>query len=322
MCYKFQQMNHTGNRPLVTFVNKRTNDASHFVGNSCSIEKFKSDAAMRNNVLLLLNDKKERCALSKNLERDYHVYTAGGKSELLKLVDSASIQLIICGVDLPECNGWAICRHLRSSFEYAHIPIILLTTEDSLISRIKSLEAGADACLRRPFSWKYLEAQIKNLIANRLKITAHYAFSQPAREATAACTNLKENFIKNLNDCIVENMHHNTLDVDLLARAMNMSRPTLYRRIRDTLGQTPNELINVTRLNRAARLLQFTDHKVFEIAAMLGFSSQSSFGKAFVKHFSITPTEFQRRTKKAETTHRNILQDAFNLHYEKALYAY
>lgn len=261
---------------------------------------------MRYNVLLMLNDKKEFEVLSKNLQCNYHVYAASGTNELLQLVDSVSIQLIICSVDQPARNGWALCSLLKSSFQYAHIPIILLTAEGSLVSKIKSLEAGADACLRKPYSRTYLEAQIKNLITNRLKITEHYAFSQAAVTETPG-VGVNEDFIKKLNDCIIENVHNSALDVNLLARCLNMSRPTLYRKIKTITRQTPNELINLTRLSRAAGLLECTAYRVNEIAGMVGFSSQSSFGKAFIKQFGLTPTEYQRRNKKTGTQRRNAL---------------
>lgn len=203
---------------------------------------------MRNNVLLLLNNEKELGELIENLRCNYRVYTAGGENDLLRPVDSVSIQLIICSVDLSAGAGYTICSQVNSR--------------------------------------------------------AHYEFGQPAPAELAICNEIQEDFIKNLNDCIFENMHNSALNVDLLARCMNMSRPTLYRRIKTATGQTPNELINLTRLAYAAGLLSSTDQKVFEIAARVGFSSQSSFGKAFIKQFGITPTEHQRHNKKIRAQRR------------------
>jgi two-component system, cell cycle response regulator len=79
---------------------------------------------------------------------------------------------------------------------------------------------------------------------------------------------------------------------------MNMSRPTLYRKIKHITDRTPNELIGLARLNQAATLLLSADYRVFEVAKMVGFNSQSTFGKAFLKLFKVTPTEYQRIHKK------------------------
>lgn len=274
---------------------------------------------MRKNVLLVLNSKRELETAKRKLAPDYKVYAARSGDDLQHLVNSVPVELIICSLDLPVGNVYKLCSQLKSSLQYAHLPIVLLIPENSLTSKIKSLEAGADAIIIRPFSWKYLKAQIKNLITNRLKITAHYTCSSSA-VTTTSCNDVQERFLKKLNNCMVEN--NGAVNVNILARFLHMSRPTLYRRIKTVTGQTPNELINVSRLTWAAGLLASTDYKVFEIAARVGFSSQSSFGKAFIKHFGITPTEYQRRNRKASRQRGDVLQNSYILNVEKAIYSF
>jgi AraC-like DNA-binding protein len=101
-------------------------------------------------------------------------------------------------------------------------------------------------------------------------------------------------FNHRLYDVIGANLHNNNLNVSLLAKSMNMSRATLYRSIKSLNGITPNTLIKHTRLKRAAELLASGNYKIFEIAKMVGFNSQNSFGKSFAKQFKVTPTEYQR----------------------------
>ena len=73
---------------------------------------------------------------------------------------------------------------------------------------------------------------------------------------------------------------------------MNMSRITLYRKIKAVSDLTPLELINITRLKKAASLLAEGDHKIYEVANMVGFSSQSNFARNFQKQFNMTPTDY------------------------------
>jgi len=109
-----------------------------------------------------------------------------------------------------------------------------------------------------------------------------------------------DDFAKRLQTCIFENIHDKQLSVDVLARLMNMSRPTLYRKIKQVIDRTPNELIAQARLQKAAMLLQLADYKVFEVAHMVGFHSSSSFGKAFLKQYKVTPAAYQRINKKQD----------------------
>ena len=73
---------------------------------------------------------------------------------------------------------------------------------------------------------------------------------------------------------------------------MNMSRSTLYRKIKDISDLSPNELINIVRLKKAAELLLNEDYKMYEIAEMVGYKSQTSFGRNFQKHFKMSPSDY------------------------------
>ena len=101
--------------------------------------------------------------------------------------------------------------------------------------------------------------------------------------------------MERLNEAIQQNMENEELDVDHLARFMNVSRPTLYRKIKAISDLTPNELINITRLKKAAELLAGADYKIYEIATMVGYHSQNNFGRNFLKQFGMSPTEYQKQ---------------------------
>lgn len=133
---------------------------------------------------------------------------------------------------------------------------------------------------------------------------------------------MEENFIKKLNDFLYNNVQNSSLSVGLLATSMFMSRATLYRKIKSLTDLTPNELINGVRLKQAAELLKSADYKVFEIAKMVGFNSQSSFGKVFAKHFKMTPTEYQRLNKKVGVPNRSSMPPRYFQNSEKSKSAY
>jgi AraC-like DNA-binding protein len=107
-------------------------------------------------------------------------------------------------------------------------------------------------------------------------------------------TQQRDEIMQKLNECLHGEAHSRELSVDWLARLLHMSRPTLYRKMKSLTGLTPNELINEARLNRAATLLAGGEHRAFEVAKMVGYTSQSSFGKSFLKQFKMTPANYQR----------------------------
>lgn len=57
----------------------------------------------------------------------------------------------------------------------------------------------------------------------------------------------------------------------------------LCRKIKEITNLNPNELINIARLKKAEELLTIGQHKVYEIAEIVGYNSQTTFGRNFQK---------------------------------------
>ena len=159
-------------------------------------------------------------------------------------------------------------------------------------SKIEGLELGADAYIEKPFSPEYLQVQIANLLANRSKLREYFASSPLVHIKSIAHSRADEQFLEKLNECIYSNLEDVDLDVDKLAKVMNMSRPTLYRKINSISDLTPNELINITRLKKAAELLAEGQYKIYEVSDMVGYNTQTNFGRNFLKQFGMTPSDY------------------------------
>jgi AraC-like DNA-binding protein len=114
----------------------------------------------------------------------------------------------------------------------------------------------------------------------------------PLVHIKVAYSKADELFLEKVNNTILNNLEDAELDVEKLAKLVNMSRPTLYRKIKSISDLTPNELINITRLKKAAELLVEGNYKIYEIADMTGFGSQTNFGRNFHKQFGMTPTDY------------------------------
>lgn len=222
----------------------------------------------------------------------YNILKADNGENALKIIHNENIQLVISDVSMPVMDGIMLCREIKQNLETSHIPVILLTAKNSLKSQIDGLEVGADAYIAKPFSMDYLKVQANNLIENRKQIMNYYASSPLSHIKSIAHNKTDEKFLKKLDEEILKNITDSELSVESLAEIMNMSRSTLYRKIKDISNLSPNELINVVRLKRAAELILNENFKMYEIAEKVGYKSQTSFGRNFQKHFSMTPSEY------------------------------
>jgi DNA-binding response OmpR family regulator len=245
--------------------------------------------------VLLIDDNEDILEfLTDELQEKYTLFTATNSEDALALLLQESIQLIVSDVMMPGMDGFELCRTIKTDFDYSHIPVILLTAKNTLQSKIEGLEIGADAYIEKPFSPAHLQVQIANLLNNRSKLREYFASSPLVHIKSMAHSKSDEHFLETLHEAIYRNMDNTELDVEHLSRIMNMSRPTLYRKIKGISHLTPHELINITRLKKAAGLLAEGQYKIFEIAAMTGFQSQNNFGRSFLKQFGMTPTDYAK----------------------------
>jgi YesN/AraC family two-component response regulator len=213
----------------------------------------------------------------------------------LQTLQDHAVHLIISDIMMPVMDGFELCRIIKTDIEHSHIPVILLTAKNTLQSKIEGLELGADAYIEKPFSPEYLQVQIANLLTNRNKIKEYFASSPLVHIKTMAYSKADEIFLEKINDTILKNMEDTELDVEKLARLMNMSKPTMYRKIKFLSDLSPNELINVTRLKKAAEYLAHGEYKIYEVAEMVGYASQTHFGRSFLKQFGQTPSDYMQK---------------------------
>ncbi|HMR19522.1 MAG TPA: helix-turn-helix transcriptional regulator, partial [Sphingobacterium sp.] len=84
-----------------------------------------------------------------------------------------------------------------------------------------------------------------------------------------------------------------TLSIEDIAEALNISRVQLYRKTKSLLQCSVNEYILQRRLKKSKHLITDGYH-INEVADKVGFSSATYYAAAFKKQFGITPTAFKK----------------------------
>lgn len=83
--------------------------------------------------------------------------------------------------------------------------------------------------------------------------------------------------------------------VELSCRELGVSRKTLDRNLKMTIGFTVKEMIDNLRMEEAKRLLKNTDKNMNYILDVCGFGSEKTFYRAFRQEVGLTPGEFRER---------------------------
>lgn len=107
-----------------------------------------------------------RYATTRILNRaGFQVIEAGTGKEALRLARSASPQLIVLDINLPDMNGIEVCRQLKTDPQTASTMVLQVSaTNIALLDRVQSLAAGADSFLVEPIEPEELEAVAKALL--------------------------------------------------------------------------------------------------------------------------------------------------------------
>ena len=239
--------------------------------------------------ILVIDDNKDvRDYVATLLSVDYAVIKAEDGEQGVEKALKEVPDLIICDVMMPGISGLEVCRKLKKETATSHIPIILLTARSMDDQQVEGYDCGADAYLTKPFNGKVLRACVKNLLDTRRQLKSLYTSDEPA-EIPAPDGDTQ--FINNFHAIVVKRMADADLSVENISRELGLSRVQMYRKIKALTGSTPVELVRITRLKKAERLLRQKGKTVSEVAYEVGFSSPSYFAKCYKDYFGKQPSE-------------------------------
>jgi DNA-binding response OmpR family regulator len=205
--------------------------------------------------------------------------------------------VIIAEVTLPILGGIELCRTLKNDELTSHIPIILLTAQDSESSQLQALEAGADDYILRPFRLSLLKARVDNLRESRHKLQELFRQVKQLYPRDIAANQSDAKFIRRVIDLVEENMADWNFDLETMAQKLAVSRRQLFRKLRAAAGCSPNTFIRTLRLRRAAQLLTESQMTVTEITYAVGFSDLKYFRTIFREYYGVAPGEYLKRSK-------------------------
>lgn len=97
----------------------------------------------------------------------FQVSTAASGREALEQLKSATPDLVVLDLMLPDISGNDICRQIRSDPALADLPIVMLTARSEEVDRVVGFELGADDYVPKPFSPRELMLRIRAVLRRR-----------------------------------------------------------------------------------------------------------------------------------------------------------
>ena len=113
-------------------------------------------------VFLLEDDDAISMGLKYSLEKEgYEVTHAESVMQTRKLWKGDCYDVCILDINLPDGNGYDVCRFIK---EKEDVPVIFLTASDAEVNVVMGLEMGADDYICKPFRINELMARIKTVL--------------------------------------------------------------------------------------------------------------------------------------------------------------
>ena len=240
--------------------------------------------------LLLVEDTPEmRDFIAETIGQNFNCAFAANGQEGLDIANKMIPDIILSDVMMPVMDGIEMCAALKTSSLTCHIPVLMLTADAQETTKLKGLDNGADDFLTKPFNGTELNLRLKNLLKLAKNQIQHYERQHIYHGEEPV--SLDDQFIKQLQNIIEDNLHNDALTADDIASMIGYSRTQVHRKLKAVTGKSITAFLNRLRLNKAKLLLEKNSGNISEIAYQVGFSSPGYFTRKFHEQFGKKPSE-------------------------------
>ena len=242
--------------------------------------------------LLVIDDSDQiRWFLKHVFNKEYQILEARNGQDGINVALKEEPDLILCDVMMPVKDGYETCREIKNDPKMAQTPVVMLTAKVESEDVINGIEAGADDYITKPFDVEILRSKINSLMKKRDDMKRYFSNSSAAshnEENTLSTNPFMDAVVKNIE----KHLDDSTFEAKVLADSLNMSLPTLYRKIKQYSDLSILELTRNIRLKKAAELLASQQYSVQEVAEMVGFNDTATFRKRFTEQYGVTPSQY------------------------------
>ncbi len=121
------------------------------------------NSSKKENILVVDDSPDTLEVLQRNLEfKGYHVFTAPGAVEAIKILESIPMDLVITDLKMPEVDGLSLVRHIQENFKDTEV--MMITGYPSIEGAIEAVKSGAEEYLAKPFTDEELFSAVKHVL--------------------------------------------------------------------------------------------------------------------------------------------------------------
>ncbi|MBN2426515.1 MAG: response regulator [Calditrichaceae bacterium] len=200
--------------------------------------------------VLIVEDNKENLDLIRYFlkSQNYILYASFDGEEALKQVAEIQPDIILLDIMLPKIDGFQVCEELKKNPETRFIPIIMITALKELKDKIRSLEAGADDFISKPFENIELLTRVKSL----LRVKKYHDELKHTNNALKEKNDIlvwMDQYKEDLTHLIVHDMKNPLFviqgNLQMMTMGMDTDRSEMLRKYIDRIERSANNLLRM-----------------------------------------------------------------------------
>lgn len=213
------------------------------------------------------------------------IFLASNGLEALELIEKHRPEILLLDINMPVKNGLEIIEDAMKINPLAKI--ILISGYDEFQYAQKAISLGVSDYLLKPVNIATLKNTVSKAVGqyqNRL-----WEVSQLNRNKEEQETSLEE-----LIPYIKAHFTDSSISLSTLAEHFHVSDAYLSRLIRKQCGNSFSDLLLQLRMELAKSLLEdHHTHMIYEVATLVGYSSQHYFCRMFKEYTGVSPTDYR-----------------------------
>jgi YesN/AraC family two-component response regulator len=261
-------------------------------------DQFELDEFSDSKVLIVEDNDELREILVKTLGVYFQIFEADNGKKGLKIASQVFPDIILTDLIMPEMDGMEMSAKIKDDINLNHIPIFMLSVLQNSVQKLESIESGISEYIEKPVDIKFLLAKMTNTLKWQKTLQKKYIHENDSDNASIYRNKNDQNFFKNLEITIIENLENNSFSVHDLSDSLGMSRTSLYMKLKNLVDLSPQDFIIHTKLKLAKKLLIKGEYSIKEVAYSSGFSNPKYFSTSFKKFYDTTPTAFLESLQK------------------------
>lgn len=208
-------------------------------------------------VLIVDDEPSARETLIAMLEsEDLRLELANDGFQALQMIGQVRPDLILLDVMMPGMDGFEVCRRIRSTPQFAEVPILILTALDDRGSLLRGIESGADDFLTKPVDRQELVARVRTITRlNRYHILTEQRehLRLLAERVIAAQEEERQHISRELHDDLGQALTTHMLALRNLQEDPSMTEQAAGESLRTLYDQAHEILSKIRRLARDLR---------------------------------------------------------------------